>query len=505
MRLRQLLDGGVTLEGGEDNDPDILSLTADSRAVQPGTLFAALAGSKVDGRAFIDDAIRKGAVAVLADPSLSGRAFSVPLVLDPEPRRRLALMAARFAGRQPRHVVAVTGTSGKTSVASLVRQIWSSLGHPAASFGTLGLQSPVLTIEGGLTTPDPVRLHAVLGDLAANGVDHLAIEASSHGLDQHRLDGITFEAAAFTNLSHDHLDYHATFEKYLAAKARLFGQLLSDNGTAVLNADVPQYAPLHRICEARGLLVLDYGTKANSLRLVHQKAGLDGQHLRIAWQGREHDLSIGLVGTFQAANLLAAMGLILAGGDVGIDAVLEAAACVEGVPGRLQLIDHHVSGAPVFVDYAHKPDALDKVLATLRPHVPGRLLVVFGCGGDRDLEKRPLMGKIAAGRADKVFITDDNPRSEDPASIRRAILEAAPGAVDVADRAEAIHLAVSILDVGDALVVAGKGHETGQTVGSEVLPFDDAVVVRAALAKKAGMAPSSFEHGPLPSSEGGMR
>jgi UDP-N-acetylmuramoyl-L-alanyl-D-glutamate--2,6-diaminopimelate ligase len=494
MRLRQLLDPGVALDGAAGGDPDILSLTADSRAVRPGALFAALAGSKADGRRFVADAVSKGAAAILADPSLAGTALGVPLVLDPEPRRRLALMAARFFGRQPRHVVAVTGTSGKTSVAHLARQIWEGLGKVSASLGTLGLQSPARRIEGGLTTPDPVRLHQLLAELAAEGVEHLAMEASSHGLDQHRLDGVRFEAAAFTNLSHDHLDYHRTFEAYLAAKARLFAELLPATGVAVLHADVPEFARLQAICAARGLAVIDYGREARALRLTGLAETLEGQRLRIVHRNKVHEVRIALVGNFQAANLLAAVGLVLADRDLDVDAVLAAAGSVRGVPGRLELIGRHPSSAPVFVDYAHKPDALDKVLATLRPHVQARLLVVVGCGGDRDREKRPLMGKIAVERADKVFITDDNPRSEDPAAIRRQILAAAPGAVDVADRAEAIHLAVSMLDVGDVLVVAGKGHETGQIVGAQVLPFDDAAVVRAALAE-AGGAPSASRHG----------
>ena len=486
MRLRSLLDPGMRIDGVSTDDPEILALTADSREVQPGTLFAALAGSSLDGRKFVDDAVSKGAVAVLSDPSIADRQIGVPLVLDPNPRRRLALMAARFFERQPRHVVAVTGTSGKTSVASLARQIWSGLGHPSASLGTLGLQSDVMTIDGGLTTPDSVRLHGLLEQLAARGVQHLAVEASSHGLDQNRLDGVRFEAAAFTNLSRDHLDYHATLEDYLAAKARLFGELLPTGGTAILNADIAEFAHLKSICDARGLRVVDYGRKAGALRLIEQESGLDGQTLRIAFDGAEHEVRVRLVGNFQAANLLTAVGLILAGGSSEIDAILEAAADVQGVPGRLEPVGHHPKGAPIFVDYAHKPDALDKVLATVRPHVRGRLMVVFGCGGDRDPGKRPVMGKIAVERADRVFITDDNPRSEEPAAIRRDILDAAPGAIEVADRAEAIHLAVRKLDVGDVLIIAGKGHETGQIVGSKVLPFDDAAVARAALAEKAG-------------------
>ncbi len=495
MRLRQLLDPGVRLEGAGHLDPDILALTADSREVRAGSLFAALAGSRVDGRNFIEAALERGAVAVLGDPSLAGKAIGVPLILDPEPRRRLSLMAARFSGRQPERVVAVTGTSGKTSVASLVRQIWSVLGHVAGTLGTLGLHTPGRTIDGGLTTPDPVRLHALLREIAEDGVDHLAIEASSHGLDQHRLDGIQIQAAAFTNLSHDHLDYHQSFEAYLAAKARLFGELLPDDGVAVLNVDIPQFDHLKSICERRRFDVIDFGREASALRLLDQDEAPDGQRLRIAYKDHVHEVTTPLIGNFQAANLLAAIGLVLADPAENAEAVFGAAAGVKGVPGRLQLIGHHPSGAPVFVDYAHKPDALEKVLTTLRPYVRGRLFVVFGCGGDRDIEKRPLMGKIAVERADKVFITDDNPRSEEPATIRRQILEAAPSAIDVADRAEAIHLAVSMLDVGDVLVVAGKGHETGQIVGDDVLPFDDADVVGAALRDAAGGGARTYRPG----------
>ena len=495
MRLRRLLDPGVVVESHDNANPEIEALTADSRDVSSGTLFAALVGTQTDGRHFIDDAVRKGAVAILTDPSMSGRDLDVPLILDPEPRRRLALMASVFFGAQSKHVVAVTGTSGKTSVASMVRQIWSRLGHASAALGTLGLQSPVLNIEGGLTTPDPVHLHKLLADLAGQGVDHLAMEASSHGLDQRRLDGIAFEAAAFTNLSRDHLDYHASLTEYLAAKARLFSELLPDRGVAVLNADAAEFDHLNEICKARNLDVIDYGRGAERLRLDRQDVHPDGQRLRVSWENAAHDLNIKLIGNFQASNLLASVGLLIASGDENIEAVLSAAEGVEGVPGRLQLVGQHPSGARVFVDYAHKPDALENVLKTLRPYAAGRLVVVFGCGGDRDVGKRPMMGKIAARCADQVFITDDNPRSEDPALIRRAILDSCPGAVEVGDRADAIHQAVRKLDVGDVLVVAGKGHETGQIVGDSVLPFDDVVVTKAALAGLMG--PDRREPAPL--------
>jgi len=485
VRLSALLDPGVRLEGAAGRDVEITGLSADSRTIEPGALFAALPGSRTDGRRFIADAIARGAAVVLAGPDLAGSELGVPLLLDPDPRRRLALMAARWSGRQPRCIVAVTGTSGKTSVAGFARQLWNHLGHPAASLGTLGLIAPGGRSATGLTTPDPVRLHALLAELATAGIDHLALEASSHGLDQRRLDGVRLLAAAFTNLSRDHFDYHGTFEGYLAAKRRLFSELLPPGGTAVLNADQPEFESLATVCRERGIAVLDYGRRAQRLRLLQRQPRADGQALELSIDGRRHQVAIRLVGAFQAANLLAALGLVLASGADAEDAagLLER---LEGAAGRLELIGVHPCGAPIFVDYAHKPDALAQVLDALRPHTDGRLAVMFGCGGDRDPGKRPVMGEIAAARADLVFVTDDNPRSEDPAAIRRAILEACPGAIEIGDRRAAIRAAVEELRTGDALVVAGKGHETGQIVGDVVLPFDDAVEVRAALAALQG-------------------
>ena len=422
---------------------------------------------------------------MLAGPELAGAELGVPLVLDPEPRRRLALMAARFYGPQPRCIVAVTGTSGKTSVADFVRQLWSHLGRPAASLGTLGLIAPGGRSVTGLTTPDPVRLHALLTELAAAGIDHLALEASSHGLDQRRLDGVHLRAAAFTNLSRDHFDYHGTFEGYLAAKRRLFSELLPPGGTAVLNADAPEFEMLATLCRAREIAVLDYGRRAQRLRLTAREPQPDGQALELALDRRRHRVATRLVGGFQAANLLAALGLVMASGE-DAEAAIALLERLEGAAGRLERVGIHPSGAPVFVDYAHKPDALAQVLDALRPHTRGRLMVVFGCGGDRDPGKRPLMGEIAGARADLVVVTDDNPRSEEPAAIRRAILAASPGALEIGDRRQAIRAAVSELRAGDVLVVAGKGHESGQIVGETVLPFDDAVEVRAALAELEG-------------------
>jgi UDP-N-acetylmuramoyl-L-alanyl-D-glutamate--2,6-diaminopimelate ligase len=483
VRLSDLLDPGVTLRGASGGEVEISGLSADSRALEPGMLFAALAGSRSDGRRFVAEAIAKGAAAVLADPAFAAE-LDVPLVVDADPRRRLALMAARFYRRQPRCIVAVTGTSGKTSVAGFVRQLWDRLGHPAASLGTLGLIAPGRGGGGGLTTPDPVRLHALLAELAAGGVEHLALEASSHGLDQRRLDGVRILAAAFTNLSRDHFDYHGSFEKYLAAKRRLFSDLLAPEGTAVLNADQPESAGIAELCRERGIAVLDYGAKARRLRLVARRPEAGGQRLELAVDGRAHAVRTPLVGAFQAANLLAALGLVVAtGAEAGAaTALLEG---LEGAAGRLERIAVHPSGAPVYVDYAHKPDALAQVLDALRPHATGRLVVVFGCGGDRDPGKRPLMGEIAADKADLVFVTDDNPRSEEPAAIRRAIMVACPGAIEIGDRRAAIRAAIGELRAGDLLVVAGKGHERGQIVGDAVLPFDDAAEVRAALAQGA--------------------
>jgi UDP-N-acetylmuramoyl-L-alanyl-D-glutamate--2,6-diaminopimelate ligase len=487
MRLRVLLGHGVIVQGSAWQNVEITGLTTDSRTVAPGMLFAALPGSKVDGAAFVPEALARGAAAVLADASLQGGALGVPLILDPQPRRRLALLAARFYQKQPRCVVAVTGTNGKTSVVGFARQLWSALGRPAASLGTLGLEGPAGLGAAALTTPDPILLHRLLAELADAGVDHLALEASSHGLDQRRLDGVRIQAAAFTNLSRDHFDYHGDLDHYLAAKQRLFGELLAAEGTAVLNADQPQFGQLAEVCRARGIAVLDYGFQAKRLRLLDQAALAYGQVLTVALDGRRERIETPLVGGFQAANLLAALGLVLATGAEPA-AVLAHLAALRAPRGRLQQVGTHPCGAPVFVDYAHAPDALEQVLRALRPHTTGRLVVVFGCGGDRDRGKRPIMGQIAAELADRAFVTDDNPRSEDPAAIRRAVLEGCPGGIEIGDRRTAIRTALAGLEAGDLLVIAGKGHETGQIVGDRVLPFDDVAEATAGLAALAAAA-----------------
>jgi UDP-N-acetylmuramoyl-L-alanyl-D-glutamate--2,6-diaminopimelate ligase len=482
MRLYRLLDPEVSVRGAAWREVEITALSADSRTVGPGTLFAALPGSRIDGRAFIGDAVARGAAAVLADPSLADTPLPVPLILDAKPRRRLALIAARLFERQPRYIAAVTGTNGKTSVAGFTQQIWSGLGLAAGSLGTLGLDAEGVSRSSNLTTPDPVQLHALLAEVAAAGVEHFVLEASSHGLDQHRLDGVRLQAAAFTNLSRDHFDYHGSFAEYLAAKRRLFSELLPPEGVAVLNADQPEYAPLAEACRGRGIGVLDYGWRAERLRLRAQVPDREGQEIEFALDGRVHRLRLGLVGGFQATNVLAALGLVVAcGADAA--AAIGALATLRGVRGRLEQVPGHPKGAQVFVDYAHTPDALAQALDALRPHASGRLIALFGAGGDRDSGKRSEMGRVAAARADRLFVTDDNPRSEDAAAIRAAILRACPHAIEIGDRRQAIRTAVAELDAGDVLLVAGKGHESGQIVGERVLPFDDAAEVRAAFAE----------------------
>ncbi len=462
---------------------EIAGLSADSRKIAPGYLFAALPGTRSDGRRFIGDAVGRGAAAVLTptDTVLEDYGRPVAQLTDDNPRRRFALLAARYFGSQPKTIAAVTGTNGKTSVAEFTRQIWQDLGHKAASLGTLGMTPPHPEAPAALTTPDPVDLHRGLAALARDGFGHLAMEASSHGLDQYRLDGVTVQAAAFTNLSRDHLDYHGDAAAYLAAKTRLFAELLAPGGSAVLNADVPEFAMLRASVQDRGLKLLAYGQGGSELRLAARTPSPDGQLLALEVLGRRHEVVLPLAGSFQAANALAALGLVIATGG-NPDAAVPALGRLTGGPGRLEPVARGARGGQIFVDYAHTPDALETVLAALRPHVAGRLVVVFGCGGDRDRGKRPLMGEIAGRLADQAIVTDDNPRSEDPAAIRKEILAALPGALEIGDRRRAIEAGIAALGHGDILVVAGKGHEPGQIVGDKVLPFDDRDAVRAAAA-----------------------
>ncbi len=484
MRLRDLFSDDATIDPQAENTV-IDGLAVDSRTVKPGDLFFALSGSKTDGVSFIDAAIASGAVAVAGDHPPSGER-RVPFVVTPNPRRALALAAATFYPQQPATIAAVTGTSGKTSVAAFARQIWQRLGHASASIGTIGLVSPKRTVYGSLTTPDPIALHRQLDEIARDGVTHLAFEASSHGLDQYRLDGVRIAAGGFTNLTRDHMDYHPDVAHYLAAKLRLFRDLVMPDGAAVISADHDCSQAVIDAARAKHLRLITVGGKGDGagegIRVA--AAGIDGfaQRLELEHRGRRYSLRLPLVGEFQIENALVAAGLAIGTGSEP-DQVFAALEHLEGAKGRLEQVGEH-NGAPIFVDYAHKPDALAKALQALRPYAKRKLVVVFGAGGDRDAGKRPLMGAIAAEHADSVIITDDNPRSENPATIRSAILGAAKGAREIGDRAEAIRIAIAGLQTGDALLIAGKGHEIGQIIGDLVLPFSDHDAVASALAPR---------------------
>ncbi|MCW5692179.1 MAG: UDP-N-acetylmuramoyl-L-alanyl-D-glutamate--2,6-diaminopimelate ligase [Pseudolabrys sp.] len=449
----------------------ISGVSSDSRKVKPGFLFIAIAGNKADGAQYAARAVEAGAVAVAAEHKPAGLPAQVAFVEVANARRALALAAARFYPRQPSTIAAVTGTSGKTSVAAFTREIWTALGHAAASIGTVGIVSPKGEVYGSLTTPDPVDLHRSLDELAGQGVTHLALEASSHGLDQHRLDGILIAAGGYTNLSRDHLDYHPTLEAYLAAKLRLFSDLIAPGGTAVINADDDHATQVIAAATQRGLKVMTIGTRGEGIRTV--RVVIDGfaQRVEFVHGGVSYDVKLPLVGAFQVQNAAVAAGLVIATGARPAD-VFPALEKLTGAKGRLELGGSY-RGAPIFIDYSHKPDALAKALEALRPYVSGKLIVVFGAGGDRDPGKRPLMGEVAHAKADRVIVTDDNPRSENPAAIRAAILKTAPGATEVGDRGEAIRAGIAALETGDVLLIAGKGHETGQIVGAKVLPFSD--------------------------------
>ncbi len=459
-------------------DVALTGIASDSRKVKPGDLFVAVPGTKADGLSFVPQAVANGAAAVMAErtPALPPH---VAFIEAKNVRRALALAAAKFFPRQPSTVAAVTGTSGKTSVAAFLRQIWSALGRQAASVGTVGVVSPKGEVYGSLTTPDPIELHRTLDALAGEGVTHLALEASSHGLDQHRLDGVRVAAGAFTNLSRDHLDYHPTMEAYLAAKLRLFNDLVVANGTAVINADDEHSGAVVAAAKERGLKLITVGAKGEGIRLAGGTIEAFAQVVQFVHAGHHYNVRLPLVGGFQVQNAAVAAGLAIAtGGDPrSVFAALEK---LEGAKGRLEFAGER-NGAPIFIDYAHKPDALAKALAALRPYASGKLVVVFGCGGDRDAGKRPIMGRIAAENADLVIVTDDNPRSEDPAAIRAEILAAAPGAREIGDRAEAIRAGVAALKAGDVLLVAGKGHETGQILRDRTVHFSDHEAVAEAL------------------------
>jgi UDP-N-acetylmuramoyl-L-alanyl-D-glutamate--2,6-diaminopimelate ligase len=461
----------------------VAGVAFDSRKVAPGDVFVALAGAKADGARFIADAIGKGAVAVVAaGPRPDDLPESVAFAQVADPRLALSLAAALVHPRQPGTIVAVTGTSGKSSVADFTRQIYQALGREAASLGTIGVVTSEGADYGSLTTPDPLSLHASLDRLAGEGITHLAMEASSHGLDQRRLDGVRLKAGAFLNLGRDHLDYHPTIEDYLAAKLRLWA-LLPKAAPVVINRDEPYADRAAQAAEAAGHKLIGIGRQGETIRLAASAREGFSQRLTVELAGRERVIVLPLVGDFMAGNALVAAGLAIATGEDG-DAALAAISGLTGVAGRLERVGE-VHGGLVVVDYAHKPDALAAVLSTLRGYATGRLICVFGCGGDRDKGKRPLMGTIAAEKADIAIVTDDNPRSENPAAIRAEILAVSAKLSEIGDRAEAIRHAVRLLAPGDVLVVAGKGHETGQIIGDRTYSFSDHDVVRTAIAEIA--------------------
>jgi UDP-N-acetylmuramoyl-L-alanyl-D-glutamate--2,6-diaminopimelate ligase len=477
MKLRDLLMGAALERPLDDvaGGVEITGISSDSRKVAKGDLFVAVAGSKTDGARFIDDAIAKGASAVVsADSSHPGT------IVSGDPRRALALAAAAFYGAQPATMVAVTGTAGKTSIASFTRQIWAQAGLAAAQIGTTGVIAPNRNDYGSLTTPDPVTLHKLLAELAHDGVTHAAMEASSHGLDQRRLDGVRLSAAAFTNLGRDHLDYHPTMEDYFQAKMRLFDTLMPKGSPAVIYSDDEWSGRAAEAAKAAGLDVRTVGRKGDYLALKRVEHFRDKQVAEIHLGADIFEVHLPLAGDFQIANAIVSAGLAISTG-VAPKKAFAALHHLKGAPGRLELVGQTKDGALCYVDYAHKPDALENVLTSVRPFTTGRVVVVFGCGGDRDKGKRPIMGSVATRLADVAIVTDDNPRTEVAATIRAEIMAAAKGAIEIGDRHEAIRKAVDMLRAGDTLIVAGKGHEEGQIIGSEVLPFSDHEEIRKAL------------------------
>ena len=479
---------GLTARGGRQ--AAVTGMAVDSRDVREGYLFAAMPGTKTHGGEFIQFALRMGASAILTDPEGARIAESelaastAAVVVSEDPREALARTAALWFGGQPQTVVAVTGTNGKTSVATFLRQIWTLLGHQAINLGTTGIEG---AWEAPLahTTPEPITLHRALAEAVSHGVTHAAMEASSHGLDQRRLDGVTLTAAGFTNFTQDHLDYHASFEDYFDAKAGLFARVLPEDAKAVVNIDADRGVDMAAIAKARGCSVISVGRDIGDLHLGNIQVDATGQTVAFRYQGKQHVRRLRLIGGFQAENVMLAAGLAIASGDAPCD-VFNTLEDLSTVRGRMQLVGARENGGTVFVDYAHTPDAISTALAALRPHVVGRLIAVIGAGGDRDATKRPLMGQAAADNADLVIVTDDNPRSEDPAAIRAAVLLGVPEAMEVGDRAEAILRGVDALGPGDALLIAGKGHETGQTIGDDVLPFDDVEQASVAIAALDG-------------------
>ena len=471
MKLRDLAD--------VDSDSEVTGFAIDHRKVAPGSVFGAFRGAVFDGEAFISQAIGRGAVAVVA--RAEAPVEGVPLLGDDNPRRRFAELAAKFYAPFPETVVAVTGTNGKTSTVEMTRQIWRMTGHRSASIGTLGVTTSDDQVKTGLTTPDIVTFLNNMAGMKRMGISHVAYEASSHGLDQHRAEGVPLAAAAFTNFSRDHLDYHPSMEAYFEAKMRLFDELLPPGKPAIVWTDDPKSDEVMGRAKARGHELLTVGTRGETIRLVDRTPTPLGQVVNLEHGGKPHRLALPLIGAYQAANVLTAAALALATGGEW-DRVFSAMQRVAPVRGRLERAVISRSGAPVYIDYAHTPDALEAAIAALRPHVAkdsgGRLITVFGAGGDRDQGKRPEMGAVATKLSDVVIVTDDNPRTEEPASIRAAIMAGAPGAIEVDGRREAIAEAIRIAGAGDIVLIAGKGHETGQIVGDRVLPFDDGLVAR---------------------------
>lgn len=482
---KTLAELGLSIDRG--SWAPVTGIAVDSRDVKPGYLFAALPGSKIHGAAFITYALRQGASAILTDiegaklASYDLNKSDAKLCVFADPRQTLATASALFYDAQPKVMMAITGTNGKTSVSTFCRQIWVEMGLQAINIGTTGVEgcwvAPLMH-----TTPEPITLHRFLAQAHSVGVTHAAMEASSHGLDQKRLDGVDLKVAGFTNFTQDHLDYHQTFEAYFAAKASLFLRVLGPLGTAVLNVDDPKGIDLLAVCEKRGQKIITIGRGEADLRLIRQKFDATGQEILFSWDGKSHQVKVPLVGGFQGENLLLAAGMVIAGGAMA-DEVFESLKMIKPVRGRMELAVTRANGATVYVDYAHTPDAVAISLKALRPHVMGRLIVVLGAGGDRDTQKRVLMGQAAEQFADRVFVTDDNPRTEDPALIREMVMQGAPNAIEVADRAEAILRAVDFLQSGDTLLIAGKGHEVGQIIGTDVFPFDD--VEQASIAAAA--------------------
>lgn len=474
------LAAALGLAAGHFADVPLAGIAADNRRVREGYAFFAMPGTKVDGAQFISAAVAAGAMAVVGAGERPRDLDRVVLYLRaPDMRRALSKAAAYFFPQQPQTIVAVTGTAGKTSVAEFTRQIFAACGRQAASLGTLGLIGPEGADYGSLTTPDPITLHRTLDRLAMDGVTHLAMEASSHGLDQARLDGVRLTAAGFTNLGRDHLDYHPTIEDYFAAKMKLFERLLPPGAPAIINFDGDRGAEAAVAAELAGRHAVTVGRRGQDITLLEVTPHGFGQEISFRYRGADYQVHVPLMGAFQIENALVAAGFALELGETP-EAVVAALGALKGVPGRLERVGAF-NAAPVFVDYAHKPEALSYALSALRPFVSGKLIVVFGCGGDRDPGKRPIMGRIAAEKADLVLVTDDNPRSEDPAAIRAAVLAGCPGGVEIGDRAEAIREGIERLEPGDALLIAGKGHETGQIIGSETHPFSDHDVARAAI------------------------